>query len=265
MTRRRGVVTRAMTRFRARYENGDIPARVAHTGLNGIAWRVDPSALDARAYLPLFIDGIKETAHPYRLLAVRGAEDLIKSCGERAILDALPRLILPMKEALNTGDARVLAVAFDLLYTMTTTYADVGEALVPYHRQLLPAFRAYKDVDDVFVSLVNLSDAKCWTETTKTKTKSSAAAAAAAARHPIEPTSTIDDPSSPPARADEAMGYGRSKRTIGSLVRRTLRAFERSGGPDALASIQYMVPSYASAVRIDARAPPVDVAIARRV
>jgi hypothetical protein len=247
-----------MTRFRARYDNGDIPARVAHCGVNGIAWRVDPGALDARAYLPLFISGISETQHPYRLLAVRGAEDLIKSCGERAMLEALPRLILPMKEALNTGDARVLAVAFDLLYTMTTTYAAVGEALVPYHRQLLPVFRAYKDVDTIFVSLVNLCDAKCWSETrpkSKPKTTRDGAAEARLSRGaPCTTNLELTAPPSPPPRNDEAIGYGRSKRTIGSLVRRTLRALERSGGPDALASIQYMVPSYASAVpRIDAQ------------
>ena len=66
---------RVRTRFRQKYDAGEIPARVAHgTGANAIAWRVDPSALDASAYLPLFIDGIKETKHPYRLLAVQGVE-----------------------------------------------------------------------------------------------------------------------------------------------------------------------------------------------
>ena len=75
---------RVRTRFRQKYDAGEIPARVAHgTGANAIAWRVDPSALDASAYLPLFIDGLKETKHPYRLLAVRGGIELTRACGER--------------------------------------------------------------------------------------------------------------------------------------------------------------------------------------
>ena len=58
------------TRFRQRYDAGEVPARVAHGGgANAIAWRVDPAALDARVYLPLFIDGVRETTHPYRVLA----------------------------------------------------------------------------------------------------------------------------------------------------------------------------------------------------
>ena len=37
------------TRFRQRYDAGEVPARVAHGGgANAIAWRVDPAALDAR-------------------------------------------------------------------------------------------------------------------------------------------------------------------------------------------------------------------------
>ena len=39
------------TRFRQRYDAGEVPARVAHGGgANAIAWRVDPAALDARVY-----------------------------------------------------------------------------------------------------------------------------------------------------------------------------------------------------------------------
>ena len=82
------------TRFRQRYDAGEVPARVAHGGgANAIAWRVDPAALDARVYLPLFIDGVRETTHPYRVLAVRGGIELTRACGERALLVSrhLPR------------------------------------------------------------------------------------------------------------------------------------------------------------------------------
>ena len=156
---------RVRTRFRQKYDAGEIPARVAHgTGANAIAWRVDPSALDASAYLPLFIDGLKETKHPYRLLAVRGGIELTRACGERALLDALPRSVLPMKEALGTGDMAVTAVALELLREFVKVSPSIGEALVPYYRNLLPALNALKDVSDVYVSLVNLTDCRSWRE-----------------------------------------------------------------------------------------------------
>ena len=143
-----------VTRFRQRYDAGEVPARVAHGGgANAIAWRVDPAALDARVYLPLFIDGVRETTHPYRVLAVRGGIELTRACGERALLETLPRCALPLRDALNTGDPAVIAVTLELLVEFTRASPAMGEALVPYYRQLLPRLNALKDVDDVYVSL----------------------------------------------------------------------------------------------------------------
>ena len=153
------------TRFRQRYDAGEVPARVAHGGgANAIAWRVDPAALDARVYLPLFIDGVRETTHPYRVLAVRGGIELTRACGERALLETLPRCALPLRDALNTGDPAVIAVTLELLVEFTRASPAVGEALVPYYRQLLPRLNALKDVDDVYVSLARLADARSWRE-----------------------------------------------------------------------------------------------------
>lgn len=199
---------------------------MAHAGIgNGIAWRVDPGALDAATYLPLFVEGMRETEHPYRLLAVRGAKELARACGERALLDALPRAVLPLKAALDSSDFAVAAVALEFVRELAEISPAVGEALVPYYRQLLPAFNAHKNVRDVFVSLVNLSDSRSWRE----RPRSSAAFA--------------DERSD----ADEQMiGHGRSKRAIASLTIRALRALERSGGVDALANIKFHVPTYRS-------------------
>ena len=229
---------RVRTRFRQKYDAGEIPARVAHgTGANAIAWRVDPSALDASAYLPLFIDGLKETKHPYRLLAVRGGIELTRACGERALLDALPRSVLPMKEALGTGDMAVTAVALELLREFVKVSPSIGEALVPYYRNLLPALNALKDVSDVYVSLVNLTDCRSWREPRRRS------------RVTDDASDFTDDVDHFPSR--EIVGCGRSKRNIGSLVRATLRALERRGGADALVNIKYQIPTYQSCVRCE--------------
>ena len=224
------------TRFRQRYDAGEVPARVAHGGgANAIAWRVDPAALDARVYLPLFIDGVRETTHPYRVLAVRGGIELTRACGERALLEMLPRCALPLRDALNTGDPAVIAVTLELLVEFTRASPAVGEALVPYYRQLLPRLNALKDVDDVYVSLARLADARSWRE------------------RPPRANAGEDenDESAMLPRETELIGRGRSKRNIGSLVRRALRALERRGGADALANIKYHIPTYRSCARVE--------------
>ncbi len=40
--------------------------------------QVDLDKLDYHHYLPIFFDGIRETQEPYRFLAVKGVEDLLR-------------------------------------------------------------------------------------------------------------------------------------------------------------------------------------------
>lgn len=69
--------------FRRFYERGDLPIAVDHRGSkNVIAWKVEIEKLDYHHYLPIFFDGIRETQEPYRFLAVKGVEDMLKvRCG----------------------------------------------------------------------------------------------------------------------------------------------------------------------------------------
>lgn len=65
--------------FRRFYERGDLPIAVDHRGSkNVIAWKVEIEKLDYHHYLPIFFDGIRETQEPYRFLAVKGVEDMLK-------------------------------------------------------------------------------------------------------------------------------------------------------------------------------------------
>ncbi|GFH30505.1 uncharacterized protein HaLaN_29377 [Haematococcus lacustris] len=67
------------TAFRRFYERGDLPIAIDHRGTkNVIAWKVEIEKLDYHHYLPIFFDGIRENQEPYRFLAVKGVEDMLK-------------------------------------------------------------------------------------------------------------------------------------------------------------------------------------------
>lgn len=131
--------------FRRFYERGDLPIAVDHRGTkNVIAWKVDIEKLDYHHYLPIFFDGIRETQEPYRFLAVKGVEDMLKAGGSK-ILPVIPQLIIPIKTALNTRDPGVMCVTLQLLQKLVVSADLVGEALVPYYRQILLIFNLYKN------------------------------------------------------------------------------------------------------------------------
>lgn len=77
-------------------------------GCDSPAWQlqVDVSKLDYHHYLPIFFDGVRETQQPYKFLAVKGVEDMLKAGGSK-ILPVIPQLIIPIKTALNTRDTEV--------------------------------------------------------------------------------------------------------------------------------------------------------------
>lgn len=133
------------TAFRRFYERGDLPIAVDHRGSkNVIAWKVDIEKLDYHHYLPIFFDGVRETQEPYRFLAVKGVEDMLKAGGSK-ILPVIPQLIIPIKTALNTRDHSVMCITLQLLQKLVLSADLVGEALVPYYRQILPIFNLYKN------------------------------------------------------------------------------------------------------------------------
>ena len=133
------------TQFRKFYERGDLPVAVEHKGMkNVIIWKSDIKTLDYHHYLPIFFDGIREKEEPYRFLAVKGVEDLLKHGGTR-ILHVIPQLIIPVKTALNTRDPSVICITLQVLQLLVESADHVGEALVPYYRQILPIFNLFKN------------------------------------------------------------------------------------------------------------------------
>ena len=91
-----------ITIFKKHYDRGDLPIRVNFDGaLRSLKWWLDPKELDYKYYLPIFIEGLRETGEPYKFVAENGTIGMIVQ-GKDKIKDVLPDLIFPLKKALHT-------------------------------------------------------------------------------------------------------------------------------------------------------------------
>jgi len=130
--------------FRRFYDRGDLPIQIYHGAVGGkIAWKVDVDKLDYHHYLPIFFDGLREKEDPYRFLAVQGTYDMLEKGGSK-VLPVVPQLIIPIKTALNTRDPELVCTMLKVLQALVLSGDMIGEALVPYYRQILPIFNIFK-------------------------------------------------------------------------------------------------------------------------
>jgi hypothetical protein len=133
------------TEFRRFYERGDLPIAIQHRANgNKIDWKVEIEKLDYHHYLPIFFDGLREKEEPYRFLATQGCFDLLEKGGSK-ILPTIPQLIIPIKTALNTRDTEIVTSMLKVLQQLVVSGELIGEALVPYYRQILPVFNLFKN------------------------------------------------------------------------------------------------------------------------
>lgn len=119
--------------------------------------------LDYHFYLPLFFDGLCETEHPHEFFARQGIHDMLEHGGPK-VLPVIPQLIIPIKsiglmykillsrltafcsttDALNTRNRKVICTTLKVLQHLVVCADMIGEALVPYYRQILPIFNTFK-------------------------------------------------------------------------------------------------------------------------
>ncbi|XP_048391650.1 parkin coregulated gene protein-like isoform X3 [Chiloscyllium punctatum] len=107
---------------------------------------VEIEKLDYHHYLPLFFDGLCDTAHPYDFFARQGIHDMLEHGGMK-ILPVIPQLIIPIKNALNTRNKQIICTTLKVLQHLVVSADMVGEALVPYYRQILPVLNIFKNVN----------------------------------------------------------------------------------------------------------------------
>lgn len=60
-------------------------------------------------------------------------------------MNCIPQLIIPIKKALNTRDPEIICTMVKIIQQLVVSSEMVGEALVPYYRQILPIFALYKN------------------------------------------------------------------------------------------------------------------------
>ncbi|KAF9413857.1 hypothetical protein HW555_008060 [Spodoptera exigua] len=133
------------TMFRKCYQRGEFPVCIEFTNYGKrLAWKVPIEKLDFHHYLPMFFDGLAEMSYPYTFIVERGIHDLITK-GSYKVLPVVPQLIIPIKNALATKRPPVICHALKCIQMLVTGCEKVGEALVPYYRQILPTLNLFKD------------------------------------------------------------------------------------------------------------------------
>nr|CCD13141.1 unnamed protein product [Trypanosoma congolense IL3000] len=132
------------TEFRKFYVRGDLPITIQQGASRSLSWRLNVTLLDYHHFLPIFFDGLRELEEPFKFVALQGCYDLLEKGGEK-ILPTIPQLIVPIKTALNTRHPTVIINVLKVLQKLVESADFVGQALVPYYRQILPAFNLYKN------------------------------------------------------------------------------------------------------------------------
>ncbi|CAH0546316.1 unnamed protein product [Brassicogethes aeneus] len=130
-------------KFQDNYKRGNLPIAKQAVG-NGLVWKADITKLDFHYYLPMFFEGLVETEDPYKLFAHQAIHDMLIQGGSKAF-PCIPQLIIPIKDALNTRNKSIMIATLKVVQELVTCADMIGEALVPYYRQLLPVLNIYKD------------------------------------------------------------------------------------------------------------------------
>ena len=131
------------TDFRKYYERSDLPCSINHATKKALNWKVDVSTLDYHHYLPIFFSGLREIEEPYCFIAEQGMKDMLRLGTEEKVLSAVPQLILPIKDAMSTRDERIMVKTLKIIQALVAVGTQVGMALVPYYRQILPMVSIY--------------------------------------------------------------------------------------------------------------------------
>ena len=123
----------------------------------------------------------------------------------------IPQLIIPIKNALNTRCRPTICTTLKVLQHLVISTDIVGEALVPYYRQILPILNIFKNMN------LNSGDGIDYSQQKR------------------ENIGYVN------ANINTWL-----KMCSRELIQETLEAFEKHGGPDAFINIKYMVPTYES-------------------
>jgi uncharacterized spore protein YtfJ len=79
-----------------------------------------------------------------KLLSFQGVDDMLDAGGRLGkVLPVVPQLIIPIKTALNTRNREIISTTLCALQRLVNCGDMIGEALVPYYRQILPVMNIF--------------------------------------------------------------------------------------------------------------------------
>jgi len=118
------------------FTSGRIPCRLVHGSVrNRLAWNTSIDDLNYDPVLILLAEGLRETAHPLPFISRQGFTELMSNINARPkVIPLLPKLINPIKLALNSNDDEVFQGALTALTQLSTV---VGSELDKYLKTYL--------------------------------------------------------------------------------------------------------------------------------
>lgn len=142
--------------------------------------------------------------------------------------------LLFVTDALNMRNPQVMCTTLKVLQHLVVSADMVGEALVPYYRQILPILNIFKNRNCKYLTF-NRILLSCITIFQVFVQKGVKMEIAKIFVFVIS------------VNSGDGIDYSQQKReNIGDLIQETLEAFERHGGEDAFINIKYMIPTYES-------------------
>eukprot|EP00766_Chilomastix_caulleryi_P000027 gnl/Chilomastix_caulleri/1022.p1 GENE.gnl/Chilomastix_caulleri/1022~~gnl/Chilomastix_caulleri/1022.p1 ORF type:complete len:243 (-),score=44.81 gnl/Chilomastix_caulleri/1022:88-789(-) len=131
------------TVFKLYYDRGDLFVSIDHRGATPrLKWKIAVEKIDYHHFLPIFFHGIRERDHPYQFIAREGTIYLL-TMGRGKVLPVVPQLIIPIRAALDTRHPETVCTMLTILQLLVISDDLVGEALVPFYRQILPVLNLY--------------------------------------------------------------------------------------------------------------------------
>eukprot|EP00640_Fibrocapsa_japonica_P000073 CAMPEP_0113953642 /NCGR_PEP_ID=MMETSP1339-20121228/91084_1 /TAXON_ID=94617 /ORGANISM="Fibrocapsa japonica" /LENGTH=375 /DNA_ID=CAMNT_0000962383 /DNA_START=69 /DNA_END=1196 /DNA_ORIENTATION=- /assembly_acc=CAM_ASM_000762 len=133
--------------FPIRYKRGELPCSIEHKSSGyALLWICPLQTLDYEHYLPMFFEGIRCTEDPYKYMASQGVMELLdasKGYPER-ILPTLPEVVKYLRMALMSKLPDIIITALRCIQSLVLCNVGIGEAMVPYYRQLLSVFNLFR-------------------------------------------------------------------------------------------------------------------------
>lgn len=117
-----------VTEFAKQHKAGALPAEKDNVLFQAIRWKTagaPEEGLDVATWLPIFVDGARETAESLRLIAVQGAKAMMRLPSHR-VVPLVPALVAPLRTALNTFEPSTVAAALDLLRFLLSAHPRLG-------------------------------------------------------------------------------------------------------------------------------------------